>query len=98
MGGYHLIGSQGSTASLRVFGGGQIFILTGVDADPLTRDDFNSPTGGVFAGAGATLGFFFVDVSYLWSLTDVTKTTGPEIGQNRSLFINAGINIKLSTW
>ena len=78
---------------LRVFGGGSAFLVTGVTGEGLSKDDFESPTYGVFAGAGLDFLMFFIDVKYEWSLTDVSKLSTVDIGQSRSLFATAGVRI-----
>ena len=50
--GYHLLGSEESLAALRLLGGASAFIVTSVDAEGADKDDFKSPTWGVYAGAG----------------------------------------------
>lgn len=91
--GYHLLGSEESTAALRVFGGPSVFFLTGVDSGPLSKDDFESPTWGLFAGAGLDIWILFLDLQYEWSLTDVSGFTDFDVGKTRSFFINTGIRL-----
>jgi hypothetical protein len=91
--GYHLLGEEKGTVALRVFGGGSLFLVTAVGGSNLSKDDFESPTYGVFAGAGVDFLMFFVDLKYEWSLTDVSKLSTVDIGQSRSLFATAGIRI-----
>jgi hypothetical protein len=88
--GYRLVGEEKSPFVFRLFGGGAGFIVTSVDAPGLTKDDFESPTWGVFAGAGLDLAFLFVELSYEWSLTDVSSLDTVDVGQSRSLFANVG--------
>jgi len=91
--GYHLLGSEETTAALRVYGGASAFILTSVDTEGLDKDDFESPTWGVFAGAGLDIWILFLDLQYEWSLTDVTSVTQFDLGKSRSFFLNAGIRL-----
>ncbi len=91
--GYHLLGSEETTAALRVFGGASAFIVTSVDTEGLDKDDFESPTWGVFAGAGLDIWILFIDLQYEWSLTDVTSVTQFDLGKSRSFFANAGIRL-----
>jgi hypothetical protein len=91
--GYHLIGEEKGSVGLRVFGGGSVFIVTSVTGEGLSKDDFESPTFGVFAGAGIDFLMFFLDVKYEWSVTDVSKLSTVDIGQSRSLFATAGVRI-----
>ena len=93
--GYHLLGKEAGIAGLRIFGGASAFILTSVEAEGLTKDDFTSPTYGVFLGAGVDIAIFFVDLKYEWSLSDVSKISTVDVGQTRSLFINGGIRVSL---
>lgn len=92
--GLHLLGSEESTAALRVFGGGSAFFVTGVDAEGADKSDFNSPTWGVFAGAGLDIWILFLDVKYEWSLTDVASITDFDIGKHKGFFTNAGVRIR----
>ncbi|WP_186756182.1 outer membrane beta-barrel protein [Echinicola salinicaeni] len=91
--GYHLLGSEASAIGLRVFGGGSSFIVTGVNGEGLDKDDFESPTWGMFAGAGLDFTIIFLDAKYEWSLTDVSGLTDFDIGKTNSFFINAGIRL-----
>ena len=91
--GFHLIGNEKGLFALRVFGGGSAFIITSVNAPGASKDDFTSPTWGVFAGAGLDIFMFFVDLQYEWSLSDVSKLSTVDIGQNRSFIANAGIRL-----
>ncbi len=91
--GYHLIGDQKGQFALRVFGGGSAFIVTSVSAPGVSKDDFTSPTWGVFAGAGLNIFIFFVDLQYEWSLSDVSSLSTVDIGKSRSFFANAGIRL-----
>jgi len=91
--GYHLIGEQKGQFALRVFGGGSAFIVTSVSAPGASKDDFTSPTWGVFAGAGLDILMFFVDLQYEWSLSDVSTLSTADIGKSRSFIANAGIRL-----
>jgi hypothetical protein len=91
--GYHLIGEQAGQFSLRIFGGGSAFIVTSVSAPGASKDDFTSPTWGVFAGAGLDILIFFVDLQYEWSLSDVSSLNSVDIGKSRSFFANAGLRL-----
>jgi hypothetical protein len=85
--------SEGSSLGLRVFGGGSAFIVTSVNVRGLKLEDFNSPSWGVFAGAGLDISMIFLDVSYEWSLTDASELSTVDIGQTRSLVATAGIRL-----
>ena len=92
--GIKLLGSD-STGGLRVFGGGSAFFLTGVGGD-FEKDDFEKAFWGVFAGVGIDFWKLFLDASYEWSLTNVQKDVQDvDVGKSRSIFINAGIRIRL---
>ncbi len=91
--GFHLIGEQKGQFALRVFGGGSAFIVTSVSAPGASKDDFTSPTWGVFAGAGLDILMFFVDLQYEWSLSDVSTLSTVDIGKSRSFIANAGIRL-----
>jgi len=93
--GYHLIGSEADFLGLRVFGGASLTILSNVDVEDLSKDDFTSPTYGVFLGAGVDLSLFFVDLKYEWSLSDVSSISSFDVGQARTFFINAGVRLSL---
>ncbi len=91
--GYHLLGHPSEFLSLRVFGGGSLFMVTNVNAPGLTKADFTSPTYGLFAGVGLDLMMFFADLQYEWSLSDYSDLAALDVGQSRSLYLNAGVKI-----
>jgi hypothetical protein len=91
--GYHLLGDQKDQFALRIFGGGSAFIVTSVSAPGASKDDFTSPTWGVFAGAGLDILMFYVDVQYEWSLSDVSSLSTVDIGKSRSFIANAGLRL-----
>ena len=93
--GYHLIGNESSLIGLRAFGGASITIISNVDAEDLSKDDFTSPTYGVFLGAGVNFTMFFLDLKYEWSLSDVSSISSFDVGKARTLFINAGVRLSL---
>jgi hypothetical protein len=93
--GFHLIGEPKSEFALRLFGGGSAFIVTSVSASGLTKSDFESPTWGVFAGAGVDFLFLFLDLKYEWSLTNVSSLSTVDVGSARSFYLNAGVKIPL---
>jgi hypothetical protein len=93
--GLHLLGKESAAFGLRAFGGTSVFIITKVNALDLTKDDFNTASWGVFLGAGLDISMFFVDLSYEWSLTDVSSITSFNVGKSKSLFVNAGIRLCL---
>jgi hypothetical protein len=91
--GFHLLGGEEEPFALRIFGGGSAFIVTAVDAQGLSKDDFESPTWGVFAGAGVDFLMFYLDAKYEWALSDVSKLSTVDIGKNRSIFLTAGVRL-----
>jgi len=93
--GYHLIGNESSLIGLRAFGGASITIISNVDVEDLSKDDFTSPTYGVFLGAGVNFTMFFLDLKYEWSLSDVSSISSFDVGKARTLFINGGVRISL---
>lgn len=93
--GYHLLGKETGIVGLRAFGGGSLFLITSVDAEGLTKDDFTSPTYGVFLGAGVDISMFFLDFKYEWSLSDVSSITSFDVGKSRTFFINGGVRISI---
>ncbi len=90
--GYRFGGGAESLA-LRIFGGGSAFIVTSVDVEGLSKSDFESPTYGLFAGAGLDFLFLFTDLAFEWSVTDVAKTSTIDVGQSKSLFLNVGVRL-----
>lgn len=93
--GFHLLDNKAANVGLRAFGGASVFIITKVNALDLTKDDFNTASWGVFLGAGLDISMFFVDLSYEWSLTEVSSVTSFNVGKSKSLFVNAGIRFGL---
>jgi hypothetical protein len=95
--GANLLGNEKTAFSLRGFGGFSGFFVTGVgeDLEPV-EDEIAKSQWGVFAGVGLDIWKIFVDLSYEWSLTDISKDVQSiDVGKTRSLFINAGIRINL---
>lgn len=88
--GFGLLGNEKSLASLRVFGGGSGFFITGV-GDNMNKDNVTSPTWGVFAGAGVDFWIMFAEASYEWSLSNVTTDVANiDFGKSRTLFFTVG--------
>ena len=83
-----------SFLNVRACGGASVFLLTSIK--DLDKDDFNKGAFGLFAGAGVDLSMFFIDAKYEWSLTNVQKNIDDiDVGKTRSLYIDAGIRIRL---
>jgi hypothetical protein len=91
--GYHIVGDPSASLAVRAFGGAAMFIVTSVNATGLSKSDIESPTYGVFAGAGLDFMFLFLDVKYEWSLTDTSKISTVDVGNARSLYLNVGVRI-----
>jgi hypothetical protein len=93
--GLNLLGNEKTLLSLRGFGGLSGFFVTST-GDDLDEDEIKKSQFGVFAGAGIDVWKLFLDLSYEWSLTDIQKDVSQiDVGQTRSIFINAGIRINL---
>ena len=83
-----------SSINVRATGGASVFLLTKIK--DLDLDDFNKAQWGLFAGAGVDISMFFLDIKYEWSLTNLQSDIDDiDIGKSRSLFIDAGIRIRL---
>jgi len=83
-----------STLNVRALGGASMFLLTSIK--DLEIDDFNKAQWGLYAGAGIDISLFFLDFKYEWSLTNLQSDIDDiDIGKSRSLFLDAGIRIKL---
>ncbi len=92
--GLNLIGHEKSAFGLRVFGGPSAFILTSKTFP--TGSEINNASFGVFAGAGLDITIIFVEATYEWSLTDISKDISTvDVGKSRSLFVHAGVRILL---
>jgi hypothetical protein len=91
--GLSLLGGQEGALGLRAFGGGSAFIVTAVNATGLSTSDFESPTYGVFLGAGVDFLMLFADLKYEWGLTDVSSLSTIDIGSSRSIYLNVGIRL-----
>ena len=92
--GYKLLGDENSGFGLRGFGGLSAFLLTHVK--DLDKDDFNNASFGAFLGGGVDISFVFVELQYQWQLTNVQDDVSQiDVGKARSLFINAGVRLRL---
>lgn len=92
--GLNILGNTESTFTLRAFGGGSAFILTGV-GDSFDKDNFKTASYGVFAGAGIDFSILFVDLAYEWSVTDLSEVSTVDIGKSRGLYATAGLRFRL---
>ncbi len=92
--GVNLLGDETTFANVHVLGGFSGFFIT--DVSNGNKSDYKSPTYGTFAGLGADISIFFVDLKYEWSLTNVQKDISDiDVGKSRTFFINAGLKLKL---
>lgn len=92
--GLGVLGNNESLANVRVFGGASGFFVTGT-SDDIDKDSIEKTSWGVFAGAGVDVWILFLDLSYEWSLTDVSKDVQAiDVGKQRSFYANAGIRLK----
>jgi hypothetical protein len=91
--GLRLLGGEKDALGIRAFGGGSAFLVTAVDATGLTKSDFESPTYGVFLGAGVDFLMLFADLKYEWGLTDVSKLSTIDVGSSRSIILNVGLRL-----
>lgn len=83
-----------STLNVRALGGASMFLLTSIKDFEI--DDFNKAQWGLYAGAGIDISLFFLDFKYEWSLTNLQSNIDDiDIGKSRSLFLDAGIRIRL---
>jgi hypothetical protein len=89
--GINLLGNQKSTVTLHGFGGLSAFFVMDDNYNP--NLDLNKTNWGVFAGAGLDIWKIFVDVSYEWSLSELSSDA--DIGATRSLYVNAGFRFNL---
>ena len=90
--GMNVLGDTESLVNLRVFGGGSGFFVTGTGKD-IPKSEVEKTNWGLLAGTGVDVWIFFADLSYEWSLTDISNS-GADIGKYRSLFGNVGIRLK----
>lgn len=90
--GLNLLGNEKSLVTLHGFGGLSAFFVTSDDY----AFDINKTNWGVFAGAGVDIWKLFVDMSYEWSLSELSSNVNNiEVGKTRSLYINAGFRFNL---
>lgn len=91
--GFTVLGSKASLVNVRALGGFSGFFLTSVkDFD---KDDFNTASWGVYAGAGVDIMMFYMDFQYEWSLSQVGDASTVDVGKSRSVVINAGVRFRL---
>jgi hypothetical protein len=90
--GINFLGNQKSLVTFHGFGGLSAFFVTSDNYD----FDINKANWGLFAGAGVDIWKLFLDVSYEWSLSELSSNVNNvEIGKTRTLYIDAGIRINL---
>lgn len=89
--GVGILGNEETVLSLRAFGGGSGFFVTGV-GDGIDKDNVASPSWGAFVGAGLDFWIAFAEVSYEWSLTEASKDMAKlDVGKSRTLFFTVGL-------
>ena len=86
--GVGVLGNEESFITLRAFGGGSGFFVTGTGKD-LDKDETESPTWGAFAGVGFDFWIAFAEASYEWSLNNSLKNI--EVGNSRTVFVTVGL-------
>ena len=91
--GFNVLGNRTSDINIHIFGGGSGYFVTSVDGN-VDKDEIESPQWGALAGAGVDLWFFFLDLKYEWSLTDITSVTQFDIGKTHAFYINAGVRFR----
>ena len=93
--GWNIIGDEESLIDIHAFGGVSGFFLTSAVSDDEDIKEFiNDVQWGVFAGAGIDIWLLYLDLSYEWSLTDIS-TESVDIGQTRGLYATLGVRIPL---
>ncbi|NVK49757.1 MAG: outer membrane beta-barrel protein [Cyclobacteriaceae bacterium] len=91
--GMYLIGNSESLVAWRAFGGPSVFFL--LDQKDF-GDELQSTNWGVFAGTGLNISFLFIDLSYEWSVTNIsTQFASIDFGRTNGFFANAGFRLKL---
>jgi hypothetical protein len=79
---------------LHAFGGFSAMFLTNTSG--IEEDAVNSSLWGAVLGAGLNLPRFFVDLSYEWSVNNLSKDMNQaNAGKPGSLYITAGIKLAL---
>lgn len=92
--GAYLIGDESSTFAWRGFVGPSAFLYT--DTGDFNKEDLNSPAWGVFAGTGLNIWILFVDLSYEWSVNDISPAFAQiDFGRTNGFFTQAGFRLKL---
>lgn len=90
--GYYLIGNSESFIGLRAYGGASGFIALNTGSG-IDKKDLNNPGWATHLGASLDIWKLFVDAQYEWSLNDFMKEKSLDLGQHRSLYVNAGVKI-----
>ena len=95
--GWNIIGNEESLIDVHAFGGISAFFLTSaVRNDTDIKEFVNDVQWGVFAGAGIDIWLLFVDLSYEWSLSDIsTDVNNIDVGSTRGFYATAGIRIPI---
>lgn len=91
--GAYLIGNEESTFAWRGFVGPSAFLFT--DTGDFDGEEFNSPAWGVFAGTGLNIWILFVDLSYEWSVNDISPAFAQiDFGRTNGFFAQTGFRLK----
>lgn len=91
--GLNVLGTDASTVTLHVMGGGSAFFITGTN-DEIDKDQLNTTNWGAYLGAGVDFWKLFLDISYEWEFSDLQKDAAQvNIGQSRTWFITVGLKL-----
>ncbi|MFC3416330.1 outer membrane beta-barrel protein [Algoriphagus hitonicola] len=91
--GAYIIGNEESTFAWRGFVGPSAFLYT--DTGDINPDELNSPAWGVFAGTGLNIWILFVDLSYEWSVNDISPAFAQiDFGRTNGFFAQTGFRLK----
>ncbi|WP_297336924.1 outer membrane beta-barrel protein [Algoriphagus sp.] len=91
--GAYLIGNEESIFAWRGFVGPSAFLYT--DTGDINPDELNDPAWGVFAGTGLNIWILFVDLSYEWSVNDISPAFAQiDFGRTNGFFAQTGFRLK----
>ncbi|HAH37466.1 MAG TPA: hypothetical protein DEQ87_10270 [Algoriphagus sp.] len=92
--GIYLAGNSESKLAWRAFGGPSVFFLS--EKNEAYAEDIQSTNWGVFAGTGLNLSIVFIDLTYEWSVNDIsTQFATIDFGRTNGFFAQAGLRIEL---
>lgn len=93
--GAYVIGDSKSFLGVRAFGGGSGYYITSTGKD-VDKSSLNRMNWGLQAGVGVEVWKAFVEASYDWSLTNISKDVKTiDLGKHRTIFIQAGLKFTL---